>query len=66
MAMKDKYCSKLMHNGKVISGGAARNVRIKEAGGLEKIIDHTAQTAAFLVAQAIIGSNERIQCNIRT
>jgi hypothetical protein len=64
--MKDKYCSKLMHDGKIISGGAARNVRIKEAGGLENIIHHTAQTAAFLTAQAIMGGNERRQGKIST
>jgi len=39
--MKDSYCKPLIRNGKRLTGAAARNVRIKEAGGLEKIIEET-------------------------
>ena len=40
----------MIHKGKQISGGAARNVRIKEAGGLESMIDYTAKMAVALAA----------------
>lgn len=36
--MKDNWCSALISNGQKISGGAARNVRIKNAGGMDEIL----------------------------
>jgi len=54
--MTDKYCSSMIHQGKKISGGAARNVRIKNAGGLEKMIDFSAKSAAILTAQQFMGA----------
>ena len=46
----------MTHNGKKISGGAARNVRIKKAGGLESIIEYATKTGALLAAQQIMGN----------
>ncbi len=40
--IKDSWCSPLTLNGKVISGSAAREIRIKRAGGLEKLISTVA------------------------
>ncbi len=53
--MSDKYCAPMIHNGKQISGGAARNIRIRKAGGLEKIIDFTSKAASLLTTQKILG-----------
>lgn len=47
--MKDKWCKKLkLENGKSISGGAARNVRIAAAGGMDNILYEVAHEAATL------------------
>lgn len=44
--MKDTWCSKLYYNDKFISGGAARNSRIKQSGGMNAIILKVATKAA--------------------
>lgn len=42
--MSDSWCSKKkLANGRVISGGAARNSRIKENGGMDNIITRVAE-----------------------
>jgi len=43
----DSWCSRVRaKTGTVVSGGAARNVRIAAAGGMDKIIDRVARNAA--------------------
>lgn len=43
----DSWCSPTRApNGVVVSGGAARNVRIAALGGMDEIIDATARDAA--------------------
>lgn len=49
--MRDSYCEPLLHNGKYIYGAAARNVRIKEAGGLEAMVETAAKLGAMAFAQ---------------
>ncbi|NGZ69084.1 hypothetical protein G6Z92_19475 [Vibrio aestuarianus subsp. cardii] len=46
MANKDKWCMPLKRKGKpTISGGAARNVRIAESGGMDNIISNAVEFA---------------------
>lgn len=43
----DSWCSPVRaKTGVVVSGGAARNVRISDAGGMDKIIEDVARDAA--------------------
>lgn len=45
--MIDRWCKKVRaQTGTVVSGGAARNVRIANAGGMEKILHDVAVDAA--------------------
>ena len=44
--MKDNWCKPLKFRGKLISGGAARNVRISQSGGMEEILQAVAREAA--------------------
>ncbi|WP_308073076.1 hypothetical protein [Neisseria polysaccharea] len=44
--MKDNWCNPLKFRGKLISGGAARNVRISQSGGMEEILQAVAREAA--------------------
>ena len=45
--MKDSWCKPIwLENGKKVSGGAARNVRISAAGGMDQIIERAARDAA--------------------
>lgn len=45
--MSDSWCSPIKaRSGVVVSGGAARNVRIAESGGMDEIIDAVARQAA--------------------
>lgn len=50
----DSWCKKLRLNGKTIAGGAARNVRIARAGGMDSII-------ADAVRYALDRANEAVQ-----
>ncbi|MEZ9804371.1 MULTISPECIES: hypothetical protein [Vibrio] len=50
MKKKDKWCMPLKREGKsTISGGAARNVRIAESGGMDSIV---ANAVDFALNQA--------------
>lgn len=53
--MNDLYCAPLLYNGRWIYGGAARNARIKQAGGLEHMIDTAAKFAALNMYQQVMG-----------
>lgn len=44
--MKDKWCSPLFTNGHWIYGGAARNKRIGDYGGVEELCKDIAEFAA--------------------
>lgn len=45
--MKDSWCRPVLaKTGKVVSGGAARNVRISDAGGMDSIVEDVARCAA--------------------
>lgn len=55
--MTDSYCAPMMYRGNKIAGGAARNVRIKNAGGLEKMINVAAQQTALFMANQFIGGS---------
>jgi len=53
--MKDKWCGKLtLANGRTISGGAARNRRIAQVGGMEAIIFKVGQ-GVFEAASQVFG-----------
>lgn len=43
----DSWCSPVLaKTGNIVSGGAARNVRISDAGGMDTIIEQVARDAA--------------------
>ncbi len=43
----DSWCSPVRaKTGTIVSGGAARNVRISDAGGMDKIVEDVARDAA--------------------
>ncbi len=45
--MSDSWCKPVLSkNGTLVSGGAARNVRIAASGGMDRIIDEVAREAA--------------------
>lgn len=44
--MKDSWCAQIEHNGKSLSGGAARNVLISKSGGMDQILQRVAFEAA--------------------
>lgn len=45
--MSDSWCKQVLSkNGTLVSGGAARNVRIAASGGMDKIVDDVAREAA--------------------
>ncbi|MDL2210478.1 hypothetical protein LJC26_06715 [Desulfovibrio sp. OttesenSCG-928-O18] len=44
--MSDSWCGPLHYKGKKISGGAARNARIANAGGMDEIIDEITRDVA--------------------
>jgi hypothetical protein len=44
--MRDSWCSAIFINGQKLSGGAARNVRIAAAGGMDEIIERAARKAS--------------------
>jgi hypothetical protein len=45
--MKDSWCRPVVaKTGNVVSGGAARNVRISNAGGMDSIVEEVARDAA--------------------
>lgn len=47
MKKSDSWCSLVMaESGNMVSGGAARNVRIKASGGMDTILLEVAQHAA--------------------
>lgn len=48
----DKWCRKMTVDGKTLSGGAARNVRISRRGGMENIIADAVQYALNLANAA--------------
>ena len=43
---QDSWCESIIHKGKKLSGGAARNVRISQSGGMDKILEEVARDAA--------------------
>lgn len=46
MSNNDKWCKPLKRKGKpTISGGAARNVRIAESGGMDNIVSNAVEFA---------------------
>jgi hypothetical protein len=45
--MKDSWCKPVRaKTGTIVSGGAARNVRIAAAGGMDEIVEDVARTSA--------------------
>lgn len=45
--MTDSWCSPVRaKTGNIVSGGAARNVRISDAGGMDQIIEQVARDSA--------------------
>lgn len=62
--MTDSYCASMVYRGKKIAGGAARNVRIMNAGGLENMINEAArQTATYMANQFMGGGKNRNKKN---
>lgn len=44
--MSDSWCNSIFVGGRMLYGGAARNVRIAAAGGMDVIIERVARKAA--------------------
>lgn len=62
--MRDSWCSAIFVDGHKLSGGAARNVHIAAARGMDEIIERAARKAsrealeeAFRAARRIHGDN---------
>lgn len=54
----DSWCSKVRaRNGAIVSGGAARNVRIAARGGMDQIIENVARRAA---REALMDADETL------
>ena len=51
----DSWCKKMKLDGKIIAGGAARNVRIARAGGMDNIIADAVQYALDRANAAVRG-----------
>lgn len=52
--MSDSWCRPIKaENGTKVSGGAARNVRIKAGGGMDEIIRNAAGIAARFALEAV-------------
>lgn len=62
----DSWCQKLRLNGKTIAGGAARNVRIARAGGMENIIRAAVKYALELADAAVEGKRKAKVSRFRT
>ena len=56
--MHDSWCKKLKVDGKTISGGAARNVRIARSGGMDNIITAAVKFALDRANAAVDGTNK--------
>ncbi|TEW56598.1 hypothetical protein E2R68_00750 [Psychromonas sp. RZ22] len=55
MKKKDRWCNKLKRDGKPdLSGGAARNVRIANSGGMDSIVGNAVD---FALEQANLNSD---------
>ncbi len=52
----DSWCKKMKVDGKSIAGGAARNVRIARAGGMDNIIADAVQYALDRANAAVRGT----------
>lgn len=58
--MNDSWCKTLFYRGRILTGGAARNVRISASGGMDEIIKNIATqvwNAATLAANKAGGGN---------
>lgn len=56
--MKDSWCQKLVLKGISLYGGAARNVRIARAGGMDNIISDAVKYALER-ADAVVHKNQK-------
>lgn len=67
--MKDSWCRPVLaKTGSVVSGGAARNVRIAESGGMDEIVESVARSAARDAldrADAVIRNGRRPKRDLR-
>lgn len=61
--MSDSWCKPYRYAGKLLHGGAARNARIAEAGGVEQICLDVAHRAAFMALEAIGGGGKNTPGN---
>jgi len=66
--MKDSWCAPVRaKSGVIVAGGAARNVRIAEGGGMDVILDKVAKIAARQVLDDVNTAvrNKRAQPKLR-
>ena len=65
--MKDSWCTKLcLEDGRDLYGGAARNVRIARAGGMENIIRAAVKYALEMADAAVEGKRKAKVSRFRT
>lgn len=66
--MRDNWCAPIRaKSGAVVSGGAARNVRIARGGGMDAILDEVAKNAAREMLDRVNAAvqNNRPRPNLR-
>lgn len=64
---QDSWCSPIIHNGKKISGAAAREVLIAQAGSMDELLLKVAQDAAnqaYKLALQGVHQNNRAQLKL--
>lgn len=62
----DSWCKKMKLDGRTIAGGAARNVRIARAGGMDNIIADAVQYALDRANAAVRGEKKAKVSRFRT
>lgn len=58
MKKTDSWCRPIKsRNGNIVSGGAARNIRIAGMGGMENIVEEVARSTLKLAHAAVVNRN---------
>lgn len=66
MKKQDSWCRPVLsRHGNVVSGGAARNVRIAEMGGMDEIVEQVVRNT-FDLANAAVQKRNRSQIRLVT
>ena len=61
--VQDSWCRPLPYKGKILSGGAARQCRIADAGGVDTALQTVALAAAQQALQMALASGQLVQAD---